>query len=129
MKPLRLMCWLCLSFFLFMATATAVSVRSSYRRLPQVRLSFAKQNEEGAFLVPLSSVSAGTDGTYCLFLVLEQEGAWGKEYVCKKVLLDYAETDPDQETAVVSGGMLSRFPVVWESERALQDGEQVRFCG
>ncbi len=128
MKPLHFIYCIAGLFLVFMAGITVYSVNAEYRQLTEVRLSFAQRDEKdkNAYSVPLSAVYTDTDGRNYLFLVLEQEGAWGKEYVCKKVFLAYAKFDESQNRVSVKEPALSKYPIAKESERILEDGERVR---
>ena len=127
MKPLRFVCCAGALFFAFMAGITAYAINSSYRQLTEVELSFAQRVENDRYAVPRSAVYTDQKGRSWLFLVLEQEGAWGKEYVCKKVYLPYAEPDQGQERVIVSERLLSQYPIAIAGEQVPEDGERVRF--
>lgn len=129
MKPLHFMYCAGILFLAFMAGMTVYSINAEYHQLTGVKLSFAQQdgNDENVYSIPLSSVFTDADGGNCLFLVLEQEGAWGKEYVCKKVFLTYIKIDEAQNRAVVTEPSLSKYPIACEAERPLENGERVRF--
>ena len=127
MKPLRFVCCAGALFFAFMAGITVYAINSSYRQLTEVELSFAQRVENDRYAVPRSAVYTDQKGRSWLFLVLEQEGAWGKEYVCQKVYLPYAEPDQGQERVIVSERLLSQYPIAIAGERMPEDGERVRF--
>ncbi len=126
MKPLHVICCIAILFFAFMAGITVYSVNAEYHQLTKVRLSYA-QKDENAYSIPLSAMYTDTEGRNYLFLVLEQEGAWGKEYICKKVLLAYVNFDESQGRITVKEPLLSKYPIADKSERDLEDGERVRF--
>ncbi len=128
MKPLRFVCCAGALFFAFMAGITVYAINSSYRQLTEVELSFAQRVENDRYAVPRSAVYTDQKGRSWLFLVLEQEGAWGKEYVCKKVYLPYAEPDQGQERVIVSERLLSQYPIAIAGEQVPEDGERVRFA-
>ena len=128
MKPLRFVCCAGALFFAFMAGITVYAINSSYRQLTEVELSFAQRVENDRYAVPRSAVYTDQKGRSWLSLVLEQEGAWGKEYVCKKVYLPYAEPDQGQERVIVSERLLSQYPIAIAGEQVPEDGERVRFA-
>ena len=130
MKPLRFVCCAGVLFFAFMAGTTAYAVCRSYRQLTEVKLSFAQrvEVENDRYAVPRSAVYTDQKGRSWLFLVLEQEGTWGKEYICKKVYLPYAEPDQGQERVIVSERLLSQYPIAIAGEQVPEDGERVRFA-
>lgn len=128
MKPARLMLGLCALFFVLMAGATVFSVRRDYARLPKVELVLAQEGENGTYTVPLAAVREDGEGRAFLLFVLEEDGPWGKEYVCRRAFLKPLRLDPDRGTALVAGQDLCRYPIAGAGEEPLADGRRVRFA-
>ena len=66
--------------------------------------------------------SGQCDGVH-LFVVEEQDGAWGKEYVCREILLPNVSA---QEDTTLVYADLGELPVVVSSTEPLHDGAVVR---
>lgn len=71
--------------FALMGVATIYSCITSRNDLPLVTLALPEAMEEGSYRVPNQAVQQ--QGYRHLFVVEEQDGAWGKEYVCREILL------------------------------------------
>lgn len=127
MKPVRLMWGVCALFFVLMAGVTVFSVRRDYARLPQVELVLARPEGDNTYTVPLAAVREDEEGRTFLLFVLEEDGPWGKEYVCRRAFLKPLRLDPEGGTALVAGQDLSRYPIAGASESPLAEGRRVRF--
>ena len=125
MKPFRLVCRAGALFFALMAGITVYAVSRGYRQLTEVELSFAQRVEQDSYAVPRSALCTDEQGRSWVFLVLEQEGPWGKEYVCKQVYLPFGELDQGQ--VIVSENLLSQYPIAIGGKAELTDGQRVRF--
>ena len=115
MKPARLMLGVCALFFILMAGATVFSVGRDYARLPKTELVLARPEGDNTYTVPLAAVR-------------EEEGPWGKEYVCRRAFLNLLRQDPEGGSALVAGQDLCRYPIAGASEESLADGQRVRFA-
>lgn len=115
-------------FFVFMAIITAYSVSNNYNNLTCVELTFAEEIDEKTHVIPLSSIYTDDKGRNFVFFVIEQDGAWGKEYVCKKNFLYNIKINKVSMQAIISGQpMFSNYPYVMSSSSKISDGERVRF--
>ena len=108
-------------FFALMGVATIYSCITSRNDLPLVTLALPEAMEEGSYRVPNQAVQQ--QGYRHLFVVEEQDGAWGKEYVCREILLPNMSVEG--ETTLVYAD-LGKLPVVVSSTEPLHDGAVVR---
>ena len=108
-------------FFVLMGAATVYSCITSRNDLPLVTLALPEAMEEGSYRVPNQAVQQ--QGYRHLFVVEEQDGAWGKEYVCREILLPNMSVEG--ETTLVYAD-LGKLPVVVSSTEPLHDGAVVR---
>ena len=108
-------------FFVLMGVATVYSCITSHNRLPLVSLALPEMVEDGCYRVPNQAVQE--QGYRHLFVVEEQQGAWGKEYVCREILLPNVSNE-GQITLVYDD--LGGLPVVVSSTEPLSDGTVVR---
>ena len=108
-------------FFALMGVATIYSCITSRNDLPLVTLALPEAVEEGSYRVPNQAVQQ--QGYRHLFVVEEQDGAWGKEYVCREILLPNMSVEG--ETTLVYAD-LGKLPVVVSSTEPLHDGAVVR---
>ena len=108
-------------FFALMGVATIYSCITSRNDLPLVTLALPEAMEEGSYRVPNQAVQQ--QGYRHLFVVEEQDGAWGKEYVCREILLPNMSVEV--ETTLVYAD-LGELPVVVSSTELLYDGAVVR---
>ena len=108
-------------FFALMGVATIYSCITSRNDLPLVTLALPEAMEEGSYRVPNQAVQQ--QGYRHLFVVEEQDGAWGKEYVCREILLP--NVSAQGETTLVYAD-LGELPVVVSSTEPLHDGAVVR---
>lgn len=108
-------------FFALMGVATICSCITSRNDLPLVTLVLPEAMEEGSYRVPNQAVQQ--QGYRHLFVVEEQAGAWGKEYVCREILLP--NMSAQGETTLVYAD-LGGLPVVVSSTEPLHDGAVVR---
>ena len=108
-------------FFALMGVVTICSCITSRNDLPLVTLVLPEAMEEGSYRVPNQAVQQ--QGYRHLFVVEEQAGAWGKEYVCREILLPNMSVEG--ETALVYAD-LGGLPVVVSSTEPLHDGAVVR---
>ena len=84
-------------------------------------LALPEMVEDGCYRVPNQAVQE--QGYRHLFVVEEQQGAWGKEYVCREILLPNVSNE-GQITLVYDD--LGGLPVVVSSTEPLSDGTVVR---
>lgn len=108
-------------FFVLMGAATVYSCITSRNRLPLVSLALPETVEDGCCRVPNQAVQE--QGYRHLFVVEEEQGAWGKEYVCREILLPNVSNE-GQTTLVYDD--LGGLPVVVSSTEPLSDGTVVR---
>ena len=111
-------------FFALMGVATIYSCITSRNDLPLVTLALPEAVEEGSYRVPTQAVQQ--QGYRHLFVVEEQDGAWGKEYVCREILLPNMSVQGETTLVYVDLGEL---PVVVSSTELLYDGAVVRLSG
>ena len=104
-----------------MGAATVYSCITSRNRLPLVSLALTETVEDGCYRVPNQVVQE--QGDRHLFVVEEEQGAWGKEYVCREILLPNV-SEEGQSTLIYAD--LGGLPVVVSSTEPLYDGTVVR---
>lgn len=107
--------------FVLMGAATVYSCITSRNRLPLVSLTLPETVEDGCCRVPNQAVQE--QGYRHLFVVEEEQGAWGKEYVCREILLPNVSEEGQTILIYVDLGEL---PVVVSSTEPLSDGTVVR---
>ena len=127
MRILKLMCALFVSFFCLMGLITIISVNYDKCQLTTVTLSYAKRIDDNFCSISLSSIHMNPNGEKYVFIVVEKDGSWGKEYLCKKILLTPIEIDFEIGTALVLNQPNLNYPIVDTSERQLKNNEKVRF--
>lgn len=108
-------------FFVLMGAVTVYSCITNRNHLPLVSLALPEAVEDGCYRVPNQAVQE--QGYRHLFVVEEQQGAWGKEYVCREILLPNVSNE-GQTTLIYAD--LGGFPVVVSSTEPLYDGTVVR---
>ncbi|CDA78714.1 hypothetical protein [Negativibacillus massiliensis] len=108
-------------FFVLMGATTIYSCITNRNHLPLVSLILLETVEDGCYRVPNQAVQE--QGYRHLFVVEEEQGAWGKEYVCREILLPNVSNE-GQTTLIYTdfGGL----PVVVSSTEPLSDGTVVR---
>ena len=104
-----------------MGAATIYSCITNRNHLPLVSLAMPETVEDGCYRVPNQVVQE--QGYRHLFVVEEQQGAWGKEYVCREILLPNV-SEEGQSTLIYAD--LGGLPVVVSSTEPLSDGTVVR---
>ena len=107
-------------FFVLMGAAT-YSCITNRNNLPLVSLALPETVEDGCYRVPNQTVQE--QGYRHLFVVEEEQGAWGKEYVCREILLPNVSNE-GQTTLIYAD--LGGLPVVVSSTDPLSDGTVVR---
>lgn len=108
-------------FFVLMGAATVYSCITSRNHLPLVSLALPETIEDGCYRVPNQAVQE--QGYRHLFVVEEEQGAWGKEYVCREILLPNVSKEGQSSLIYADLGEL---PVVVSSTEPLSDGTVVR---
>ena len=108
-------------FFVLMGAATVYSCITSRNHLPLVSLALPETGGDGCYRVPKQAVQE--QGYRHLLGVDQQQGAWGKEYVCREILLPNVSSE-GQTTLVYAD--LGGLPVVVNSTEPLYDGTVVR---
>lgn len=87
-----------------------------------VDVSIMKETILLSSIMPKSALHEDDKGAY-LFVVMKEQGAWGREYVVKR--MDVAVWASTEQEFSVSSNV--EYPVVFASDSKLVDGQRVRF--
>lgn len=116
--------WLGVLFLCLLLFATLYSRTVAQWNLPKVELAIA-QKTESMVQLPRAAIYEDSAGKTYILLVKEQQGAWGKEYICVKQMVVVSQTDG--RFVFVQGVGEFRYPVVTGSDQPVGEGSKVRF--
>lgn len=92
---------------------------------PEVEIVVA-QSIDNLWIVPASSIHTGLDNRKYVMLVVQEEGAWGIEFVCYKSYINidsYTEAD-----AIVHSLRELNYPIVAIANERIIDGDAVKIA-
>ena len=77
------------------------------------------------YVVPLSAVTEGTDGSYVLYAVMTRDGLFGEEQ-CVQAVTVKKQAKNSLSMAVAGDGLYMDMELVVSTDRPLSNGETVR---
>lgn len=128
MTPFRIVCIIFCVFFIFMIIVTFFSINSSYKHATKVTLTYGQKVDKNIVSIPLSAIHEESDKKRYVFVVLETEGAWGKEYICKKEFVETMKIDQEKNILYVFDKKRLTYPIMLDPTGCnIKDNDKVRF--
>jgi len=91
-----------------------------------VNLAVIKQTITGECVIPIQALHEDYDGSNFVYLVYEEQGPWGKEYVAVKTPVTLRQGS-DIYHAVIDRRNTFPAPLIVSSDKPVRDGTKVRF--